>query len=179
MAEIKMNTPIRQAKIMAYVEAPKILDRCVLQDYPAGLIDWRPDLEGAWTIREHLVHVADADVLAFARFGYAIAESGLSLTNWDKEGWCQTLSYCQQSATVALQLIRLLRSMVAGRLKGLSPEQWDRAGCIHPVRGAMSLDDLVDLYTKHIGMHDEMIRRNEKLWQEASPAERGRAQACR
>lgn len=175
---LKTNFAPRRARITVYTEAPRALDHCVLSDYPPGLIDWFPPVEGAWSIREHLIHCADADLHSFVRFGKAIAESGSPIPDWDQEAWRSSMGYQQQSATVSLQIIRLVRSVIATRLGALSEESWAKAACVHPVRGVMTLDNLLEVYTNHIGLHLDFIARNEKLWEAATPEERKRAKPC-
>src|SRR5450759_2658007 len=60
---------------------------------PAAAADFRPDLPGAWTIREHAVHFLDADAFAHARLRLAVAEPGAEVYVWNEEAWQEPVSY--------------------------------------------------------------------------------------
>lgn len=178
MSDLSAAPASRRALLSAFLDAPRALDRCVQSGYPPGLIDWKPPVEGGWTVRQQLVHLADADLIAFTRVCLAVAQSGAAATDWNQEAWCAALHYERQSATLSLQLIRLVRSALASRLAALDEAAWKAASIVHPQRGAMDLEALVALYTGHIDKHDELIKRNEGLWRQASPEERERAKGC-
>ena len=58
-----------------------------VQDNPAAVIDFRPDLPGAWTIREHAVHILDGDTFGYGRIRLAVAQPGVEVFVWDEEAW--------------------------------------------------------------------------------------------
>jgi hypothetical protein len=157
----------RRALLKSYVEAGTLLDRCGSPDFPAGLVDWIPPVEDGWTVREHITHFADAEIHSFARFGYAIAEPGTTVSVWEQDAWKKSLDYAHQLVADSLTIIHLIRSMVAARLSALDDAAWDSAQCVHPDRGPLTLEKLLQMYTGHAGIHRDYVERNEKLWEQA------------
>lgn len=155
----------RAELIRRYLETGKALDRLVQQGYPAGLIDFVPSVDGAWSIREHIVHVLDADLMAFHRLRYAIAEPGTTVPLWDEEAWQSRLGYAKQNVTASVSLFRMLRSLTAAMLEGIDRQTWEGAWSVHPVRGRMTLNDWLSLYSGHVEAHLEYVARNEAAWE--------------
>ena len=58
-----------------------------LSDLPKPLLDFRPSLAGAWTIREHAVHFLDAETFAHARIRLCVTEPGTEVFVWNEDAW--------------------------------------------------------------------------------------------
>lgn len=153
--------------IRAWVDAGRAFDHCIQQDYPAGLMDFRPELPDAWTIREHIVHVLDADLMCHHRLRFAIAEPGFAIPYWDEEAWKDKLDYAHQNVSASISLLRMLRGLTGAMLERLDDAAWDAAWSLHPKRGRMDLDAWLELYTSHIEEHLAYVKRNETAWEAA------------
>lgn len=156
---------LRHELCQAFLDASKTLDYLVQQGYPQGLMDFVPDLEGAWSIRAQLVHLLDADLMAHGRIRFAIAEPGTTVLVWDPDLWKSSLFYEKQNVTATLSLLRMQRALTVDMLKQLSDETWQASWSVHPVKGPMNLQDWLELYTGHIRVHLEYIKRNEAAWE--------------
>ena len=64
-----------------------------VQDIPAAAIDFRPGLPGAWTIREHAVHILDGDTFGYGRIRLAVAQPDAEVFVWDEEAWQRLARY--------------------------------------------------------------------------------------
>jgi hypothetical protein len=148
-----------------FSENAKAFDRLVQQEYPAGLIDFVPPIADAWSIREHIVHVLDADLMAHHRIRYAIAEPGTTVLLWDEGAWKASLGYAKQNVTASVSMIRMLRALTASMLEGLDRETWEKSWSVHPVRGRLTLNDWLGLYAGHVDAHMEYVVRNEAAWE--------------
>ena len=43
------------------------------------VIDFVPDIKDAWSIREHIAHLADVEIRAFVRYRNSIVDKGIEL----------------------------------------------------------------------------------------------------
>ena len=126
-----------------------------LQQFPTEMWDYR-DEHGCWSIREHLVHIADSEANSYIRCRRLIAEPGEQLMAYDENAWSQSLFYSDQGVDDALALFRLLRSQTYTLIRSLPDEAWSNT-CHHPENGDMSLDDWLEVYESHIPEHLEFM----------------------
>ena len=134
-----------------------------LQQFPAEMWDYR-DEHGCWSIREHLVHIADSEANSYIRCRRIIAEPGEQLMAYDENAWSRSLFYSDQGVDDALALFRLLRSQTYTLIRSLPDEAWSNT-CHHPENGDMSLDDWLEVYESHIPEHLQFMRENYEAWQ--------------
>lgn len=125
---------------------------------PAGSHDFHP-APGKWTIREILVHLAEAEAVGFSRIRRAIAEPGTAVFAYDQDAWAREADYAHQDIILALTLFSALRDSTVALLNQLPPEAFSRT-IQHPERGTMTLTDVVELYIRHVTVHINQIRRN-------------------
>jgi hypothetical protein len=126
-----------------------------------------PPVEGAWSINDHLVHLLDADANLVYRVRGAVAESGITVPVWDQEAWQVKLKYSLSDGKKCLQTAKGLRAFIAESLRNLSDAEWEASGIVHPMRGAMSLADVVELYRGHADFHEKYILRNGEAFRAA------------
>ena len=134
-----------------------------LQQFPTELWDYR-DEHGCWSIREHLVHIADSEANSYIRCRRLIAEPGEQLMAYDENAWSRSLFYSDQGVDDALALFRLLRSQTYTLIRSLPDEAWSNT-CHHPENGDMSLDDWLEVYESHIPEHLQFMREDYEAWQ--------------
>jgi hypothetical protein len=159
------NGSKRRDLIERYGRDASIFDRFAGSGCPEGLLDYRPAIEDAWTIREHLAHVLDTEVNAFVRYRKCVAEPGGRVCAFDEDKWKKTLGYAGQPLEESLSAFKLLRTLAYRHLKALDQGDWNEYFVIHPERGRFSLDDWLATYTSHVGVHAGYIERNESLWE--------------
>jgi hypothetical protein len=126
---------------------------------------YRPFPE-AWTIHEHVVHLADSEINGSVRLRKILAESGVAVDVFDQEKWVGSLNYHRQPADRALVVFRLLREISLELLRDVEEARWDANYIVHPERGKVSLREWARIYTEHAEQHLQYIERNLKLWGE-------------
>jgi hypothetical protein len=125
-----------------------------------------PPIEDAWSINDFLVHFLDADQSLAFRMRTAIAEPGKDVPVWDEEAWHDRLNYGDEDGLACLALAKGIRAFLATSLRSIVDADWEESFIVHPVRGKMTLIDLLEAYHQHIVFHLPLIRRNTRSWSE-------------
>jgi hypothetical protein len=141
--------------------------KSVVDGLPEKAIDFVPDLADAWSIREQIVHLMDAEIRAFVRYRNAILDPGvdLKLGGGDVNTSNTLLKYNAQDLGDALEVIRLLRKITVQHVSGLTDEEMARYGIKHPEMGLINLRMVLSIYTQHVDKHLELVRRNIELFE--------------
>ena len=156
-----MTPEARQLKIESYGRAYETL-MSGLRQFSEGMWDFR-DEHGCWSIREHLVHIADSEANSYIRCRRFIAEPGQPLMAYDENGWAASLGYPRQNTQQCLELFRLLRQQTYTLIKALPESAWANV-CYHPENGDMTLDDWLTVYESHIPEHLGFMQENYDAW---------------
>ncbi len=114
--------------------------------------------EDEWSIHEVIIHLADSEAVGYWRIRKVLAELDPLLAVYDEAVWAQKLSYRTQSRELAIALFTSLRGSTTALLHSLPVEDWERTG-VHPERGQMTVNDLLNLYIKHGEVHLQQIAR--------------------
>ena len=133
-----------------------------LEKFPPAMWDFR-DAHGCWSIREHIVHIADSEANSYIRCRRLIAEPGQPLMAYDENRWAFALRYSDRSIQDALDLFRLLRQQTYELIKTLPPSVFANTG-YHPENGDMTLDDWLSVYEAHIPEHLGFMQENYDAW---------------
>ncbi len=131
-----------------------------VKNAPAAAVDFRPNLPGAWSIRDHAVHFLDADTFAYGRLRLAVTQPGADVFVWNEEAWHERARYETADALVALETARALRHVVCAMAKSVVDAEWEDFYVRHSQRGRMNLADVFKLYTDHAQFHLSYFRRN-------------------
>ena len=91
----------------------ELLERYAETDFPTELLDFRPAVEDAWTIREHLSHLLDVEIVNCIWLRTAIAEPGVDV--WAPPGmlssWLSALNYSGQEPADMVAAIKVIRKL--------------------------------------------------------------------
>jgi len=128
-------------------------------------LDYQPG-PGKWSVRQILGHLADAELLAAARFRRVIAEENPRLLSYDQDAWATKLNYQSRRVSEVMDLFRKLRAVNHQLLKDLPPESFSRSGT-HDVEGVMTLLDLVKGYAEHTEKHAAQMQETRRLYKES------------
>jgi uncharacterized damage-inducible protein DinB len=131
-----------------------------VKNAPKGAVDFRPSLDGAWSIRDHAVHFLDADTFAWTRVRLTVAQPGVEVFVWNEEAFQQRAKYETGDALVCLETARGLRKVIAAMARAVVDADWEDYYVRHPQRGRMTLADVLKLYTDHTQFHMSYFRRN-------------------
>jgi uncharacterized damage-inducible protein DinB len=144
-----LSPEARRAAIDAIAESPARLRKAV-----AGLTDaqldtpYRPE---GWTVRQLVHHVADSHMHAYARTRYALAERDTTITPYDEALWAELPDMRTMPVQVSLDLLDALHARWVHVLRATRAEDFRRT-IQHPENGAMTVDDLLSVYSWH-GRH--------------------------
>ena len=137
-------------------ELPDAVERAV-----GGMTDAQlrqPEKPGKWAVIEVVQHLADSEIVYGYRIRMILAADTPAIEGYDQDAWAQRLRYIETSLPDALAQIRILRGRTLTLLRGLRPEEWERAG-MHSERGRESVRHLAKLLAGHDLVHLRQIAR--------------------
>jgi hypothetical protein len=122
-----------------------------------AVLSKRPDGKN-WAPKEIICHLRDTDELFLTRFQAIITTDEPRFSPAAADRWAEDRQYLRNDVQEALAALRRMRGEVLKFLRGLKPEQWERAG-IHATRGRETLRDWVTLMANHDLNHLEQMKR--------------------
>lgn len=137
-----------------FVAGPTLV-RAAVDGLDAGAFSRRPPGED-WSVRDIVVHLADAELVGAVRFRLAIAEEKPVLPVYDQEAWKRRLHYLFRDAEFAMAHFQQTRYGTAELLQQLGNDAWQRAA-VHPERGTVTVADLLEIYAAHPEEHAAQI----------------------
>ena len=151
----------RRQKIEAYGQAYATLVEG-LKQFPREMWTYKPTPE-QWSIHETLVHITDSEANSYVRCRRFVAEPGSTVMGYDEARWATTLDYHAQSTEQALELFKWLRHNSYQLVKNLPEAVWANT-VTHTESGAMTMDDWLDIYTRHIPDHLAQMESVFSVW---------------
>jgi hypothetical protein len=140
-----------------YTQLVEALDR-----FPKEMWTFR-DEHGCWSIREHIIHIAESEVNSYIRCRRLIAEPCESLMAYDENRWASALAYRDQDIEDTLELFRWLRQKSFNLISDLPEPTWGHTA-YHLETGDMTLDDWLDVYERHVPEHVRSMQENYDAW---------------
>jgi hypothetical protein len=74
------------------------------------------------------------------------------------------LEYAAQDLRDHVQLMKLIRRIVASDLRRIVSRDWSEFFYNHTRMGRVTLEGWTDIFTSHVGFHRNLIERNLRLW---------------
>lgn len=121
--------------------------------------DARP-IQGKWSIREVVCHLADSEIVYADRIKRVLAEETPTLFEADPNAFLPVLFCEQRQWEEELNVIDAVRTHMTPILRSCDREQTQRLG-VHSIEGPMTLETLLERITGHIPHHVAFIE--EKL----------------
>ena len=154
----------RRAWIRQIADAPAALRQAV-----DGLNDeqletpYRPD---GWTIRQVVHHVPESHMNAYIRYKLALTEDNPTIKPYDETAWSKVADTARTPINVSLALLDALHTRWVILLESLGEADFARP-LIHPERGQITLDWMLQLYAWHGRHHVAHITslKNRRGWQ--------------
>lgn len=109
---------------------------------------------GKWPVSSILCHLADAELAFGFRMRQAVAEDNHVTQPWDQDKW--SAPYIKLSGEAALHTFAVTRAWNLAWLKSLPPEAFSRQ-FLHPERGPMTIQSLVELIAGHDLNHLQQV----------------------
>ena len=157
-----MTPSDRSSKIEAYGQAYATLVEG-LKQFPREMWRYKPAPD-QWSIHETLVHITDSEANSYVRCRRFVAEPGSTVMGYDEMRWAATLDYHAQSTDEALELFKWLRYASYQLIKTLPQAVWANTA-YHTESGLMTMDDWLDIYTRHIPEHLAQMQTVFAAWQ--------------
>lgn len=117
-----------------------------------------PERPGKWSVLEVIQHLADSDLVFSYRLKMMLTEDQPPLQGYDQDRWAGELRYRDMPLELALDQLRVLRTVNLHVLRQLSPLQLERVG-FHSERGPESAGFLLKLMGGHDLVHRRQIER--------------------
>lgn len=143
-------TPEQRARCIDQIEAlPEALVASVAPLDDAQLdTPYRP---GGWTVRQVVHHLPDSHLNSYVRFKLGATEDEPRITTYEEALWAEEAD-SRAPVDVSLRLLQALHERWVLWLRAQDPEVWSRS-ILHPEWGAMSLDQLLQVYCWHCRHH--------------------------
>jgi hypothetical protein len=150
----KMDHSERSALIAAYKSGYQEVYTALAQLTEEEL-DRRP-VDGGWTPREIVHHLADSETIGMIRLHRLLADDHPVLEGYDEERFARKLHY-DRPIGASLELLRAARSATGEMLDWMTEEEWTREGT-HSERGQFTVEDWLRTYAAHAHDHAEQMR---------------------
>jgi hypothetical protein len=127
-----------------------------LDGLAAPELDWRPSPE-AWTIRDVVHHLEDAELHGAVRLRRLLTEDGPAIGAYDEEVYRTRLDYAGRPVEPALEAIRGAHRTTAELLERLTEDDCARTGT-HSEEGPYGVAHWLAFYAAHTHEHATQIR---------------------
>lgn len=138
-----------------FVRGPALVREALAGTGPATL-NRRPPGED-WSMRDVVIHLADAELMAAVRIRLALAGDEPVLPIYDQDVWKRKLLYVFRDPEAALGAFQQVRYGAAELLRECAPEAWERTAN-HPQIGTVTVADLVATAANHVDEHIAQLR---------------------
>ena len=148
----------------------------LIQQYKQGYAKILRELEGlteegllfkpsekSWSIREIIIHVADAELVHIHRMKAVLSEDNPVLTAFDQDLWTARLHTQGIDHQLYLQLFKSMRESFLPVLHHLTQQDYLRIGT-HNQAGQQTFKEIFEHSIEHVDNHIEQIRRVKKLF---------------
>ncbi len=127
------------------------------------ILIYKPDIKDAWSIKEHIIHIADSEINNFIRWKSILAQPFSKCFVIEESAWTKKLDYEREDLKKYLLIFKLLRELTYEYLKNVDDEEWEKDYFIHEYKNQINkitLKRSMKIYTTHIYDHLKYIDRN-------------------
>jgi hypothetical protein len=116
-------------------------------------------VEGGWSARQVIHHVADSETQSSIRLRRLLAEPlGAEIQGYDEDTWSRNpaLGYQELAVEPSLDLFRAVRATTLAVLRRLDPADLERHG-IHSATGRYDIAEWFEIYRHHPRYHAQQL----------------------
>ena len=161
----------RETLLKEYCRGSELL-RAKMAEIDDAMLNYRPDIEDAWTIKEHVIHVVDSEINGFLRLKSIIAQPGTHCYVMEEETWTKNIRRKNEDVDKYLAVYALIKEMVYDLLVDEDAGNWNRDYFIRDYQGGRSMVTIakcLQIYIDHLRAHLEYIDRNMAAYHRARP----------
>jgi DinB superfamily len=125
-----------------------------------GDLDTRP-IEGKWSVREVVCHLADSEIIYADRMKRVLAEDNPTFFEADPNLFGPALFCPRRPVDKELDVIKAIRAHMLPILQSCDADDFQRTG-VHSLDGPMTLRTLLERITAHIPHHVAFIEDKRK-----------------
>jgi hypothetical protein len=160
---MKMEVPLDKRQLLEnYTSGVKRLF-IKMNDITDDMLVYRPKIEDAWTIKEHIIHLVDSEINGFIRLKSIIAQPGSSCYVMDENSWTKKIRRKNEDINKYLSVFKLIREMVFDLLVDEDESNWDTDYFIRRYHGEtvnVTIEKCLEIYINHLNFHLEYLDRN-------------------
>jgi uncharacterized damage-inducible protein DinB len=142
-----------------YVAGADLVERAVTGMSDEQL-DARP-IEGKWSTRQVICHLADFEPIYADRMKRVIAERCPTFFGGDPDTFAAGLAYEHRPIRTELEMVAVVRRQMATILRELRAEDFQRTGN-HSEAGSLTLETLLQRISDHVPHHIRFIEEKRK-----------------
>lgn len=146
---------LRATWINDIAATPEIIAALVGAMTPAQMMT--PYRADGWTAAQVVHHMADSHVNAYIRTRFVLSEDHFTVKPYNENRWAQFVDATDPDVTPSVHMLRGLHARWVTLLRTLGPDDFARQ-MLHPERGPMTLDTLIQLYAWHGKHHAGHLR---------------------
>ncbi len=161
-----MTKEERDSKIEEFGGFAKALPEA-LKEFPRSMWLYKPDADH-WCVQEIIFHLLDTEMNLYVRYRACVAEPGKTVMPFNQDLWAMELRYKDRDVDQAIQGLIWVIQANYDLLRSL-PEDDFKKTVTHPERGVQVLDNLLEIYFKHIPHHIGQMRKRLDEWKKLHP----------
>ncbi|MBN1894588.1 DinB family protein [bacterium] len=145
-----------------YIQGVEILS-AKMKHVTDDMLVFRPDIEDAWTIKEHIIHLVDSEINGFIRLKSIIAQPGSTCYVMDEDNWTKNIRRKNEDVKKYLAVFKLIREMAFDLLIDEDEGNWDKDYFIRPYKGEIvnvTIEKCLTIYINHLDFHLKYMDRN-------------------
>jgi len=109
-----------------------------------------------WTVAQNVHHLVDSHVNSYVRFKLILTEENAAIRPYDQELFAELPDAVEADIRDSLLILEGLHARWSRMLDNIS--DWSKSGYHPELEKAISLDDLLDIYSDHCNAHIQQIQ---------------------
>ncbi len=109
-----------------------------------------------WTVAQNVHHLVDSHVNSYVRFKLILTEDNVTIRPYNQDLFAELLDAKDANIDDSLLILQGLHARWTRMLDNIS--DWSKAGYHPELEKAVTLDDLLDIYSNHCNLHITQIQ---------------------